>query len=99
MTIDPYAALREAALKSVLQGPGHTDPALRDAVAQNAKVPGDLAPLVGKIHNHAYRVTDADVAALQQRYDDDALFEIVVSAALGASAQRLDAALAALERA
>lgn len=96
---DPHAALQQAALFSVLDGPAHTDAKLRNAVAGNAGVPGDLQYLVGKIHAHAYRVTADDVARGQKTYSDDQLFEIIVSAAMGASKQRLDAGLSALEEA
>lgn len=65
----------------------------------NVGLPGDLRVLVEKIHRHAYKVTDADVAAAQAVHGDDALFEIIVSAALGASDQRLRAGLEALDRA
>jgi hypothetical protein len=51
---------------------------------------------VDKIHRHAYKVTDEDMARVQAKYGDDQMFEIVVSAALGASAQRLLAGLDAL---
>jgi hypothetical protein len=44
-------------------------------------------------------VTDGDIAPLQATYGDDQLFEIIVSAALGASRQRLLAGLRALEEA
>lgn len=59
-------------------------------------MPTDLQPLVDKIHRHAYKVTDEDVAKLQLSYGDDKLFEVVVSAALGASRKRLMAGLDAL---
>jgi alkylhydroperoxidase family enzyme len=54
---------------------------------------------VEKIHQHAYRVTDEDLATLQATYGDDRLFEIIVSAALGASRARLVAGLQTLEEA
>ena len=41
-------------------------------------------------------MTDDDVARAQAVYGDDKLFEIIVSAALGASRKRLLAGLAAL---
>ncbi len=94
---DPHAALRQAALASVLDGPAHTDPKLRNAAARNADLPNDLQYLVAKVHAHAYRVTDDDVARAQKIYGDDKLFELIVSAAMGASKQRLDAGLRALE--
>ena len=96
---DPYAALREEIFRTVLDGPGETPPALRHAVADNAGVPEELRALVDKVHHHAYRVTDDDVARLQPTYGDDRLFEIVVAATVGAARARLLAGLAALEQA
>jgi hypothetical protein len=81
----------------VLDGNGQSDAAIRRAAADGAGVPADLQPLIDKIHNHAYQVTDADIAQLQARYGDDRLFEIIVSAALGASRRRLLAGLEALD--
>ena len=62
-------------------------------------MPGDLQPLIDKIHRHAYKVTDEEMASAQQKYGDDKMFEIVVSAALGAANQRLQAGLRALSEA
>ena len=94
---DPHATLRDQVLNRVVDGPGETEPALRRAAAENRDLPADLRPLVAKIHQHAYRVTDEDVAAPRATYGDDRLFEVIVSAALGASRRRLDAGLKALE--
>jgi hypothetical protein len=95
---DPHAALRDRVLATVLEGPGESDPAIRQAAAANsAQVPPELQALVEKIHRHAYRVTDEDIARLQATYGDDRLFEIIVSAAVGASRARLAAGLRALE--
>lgn len=96
---DPHASLRDRAFRSVFEGPGESEPAVRLAVAEGTDVPVDLQALVDKIHNHAYKVTDEDVARLRTTYSDDQMFEIVVSAALGASRKRLFAGLAALENA
>jgi alkylhydroperoxidase family enzyme len=94
---DPHAAARDAVLRTVLDGPGQTDPSLRHAAAEGVGVPGGLTSLVEKIHRHPYKVTDEDIEALQAKYGDDQLFEIIVSATLGASRQRLMAGLRALE--
>lgn len=94
---DPYAVLREQLLREVLQGPGESAPAVRQAAAANAGLPQELQPLVRKIHAHAYQVTDEDVARVQADHGDDETFEIIVSAALGASRHRLRAGIAALE--
>lgn len=99
VTPDPHAALRESVLQSVLASRGETDPALRRAAADGRGVPSDLQALVDKVHRHAYKVTDDDLAHLQGKYSDDQLFEIVVSAALGASRNRLRAGLEALDNA
>ena len=96
---DPHAAPRDRALDSVLKGPAQSDASLRKAAANNEKLPVDLQRLVTKIHNHAYRVTDEDVAAAKVKYGEDRMFEIIVCAAMGASKRRLDAGLAALEQA
>jgi hypothetical protein len=96
---DPYAELRERVLRSVLDGLGATEPAIRNAAAENKGLPADLKPLVDKIHGHAYKVTDDDMAKAQEKYGDDKMFEIVVSAAVGASRMRLMAGLEALKKA
>jgi hypothetical protein len=96
---DRFDASRRVLEESVLRGPGHTDAALRQRVAERRDVPEELRALVEKIERHAYRVTDEDVAALKSRYSDDELFEIVVAASLGSALDRLRAGLRALERA
>jgi hypothetical protein len=94
---DPHADLRDRVLQGVLRGPGESDPAIRSAAAEGRGVPADLQALVDKIHRRAYRVTDEDIARPQAKYGDDQMFEIVVSAALGASRKRLLAGLEALD--
>jgi len=60
----------------------------------------DIAPLAGyvdKVALHAYKVTDEDLAALKRAGNsDDLLFEVTVSAALGAAVGRLERGLSAL---
>ncbi len=100
-----YAALTKGLVDPVLDTPGHTPSALRRAALARAARPGgpadglpaQLAGYVDKVALHAYRVTDDDLAALL-RVDssEDAVFEITVSAALGAALARLDRGLAAL---
>jgi hypothetical protein len=72
---------------------------VRYAAAEGVGMADDLRVLVEKIHRHAYQVTDEEIEALQARYGDDRLFEIIVSASVGASRQRLMAGLRALEEA
>jgi len=56
-------------------------------------LPPSLIHYVDTVARHAYKVTDAELAALQQAGEsDNALFEITVAAAVGAALHRLDAA-------
>lgn len=96
---DPYAQQRDKVFATIFEGPGETDSSLRKAAADNKNLPGELRSLVEKIHRHAYKVTDDDMAKAQAKYGDDKMFEIVVSAAVGASRQRLMAGLEALSKA
>src|ERR1700704_6699102 len=88
--------LQAATRAAVIDGRGSTDAAVRRQVA-SGQPPPELAALVQKIRDHAYRVTDADVDALRARYTEDQLFEVIVAAAVGAAEDRLKAALAAVE--
>ena len=97
MTTDPHASLRDAVFRTVMDGVGESDVSVRRAAADGTGVPAELQPLIDKIHAHAYRVTDNDIAQLRSNYGDDRLFEIIVAAALGASRQRLFAGLKALD--
>ena len=99
MIADPHAKLCDEVLNRVLNGPGESEPAIRNAVADGKAVPAELHVLVDKIHRHAYKVTDEDMKRPQAKYGDDQMFEIVVSAALGASRNRLLAGLKALDEA
>jgi hypothetical protein len=96
---DPHATLRDRVLNRVLLGAGEAEPSVRQAAAKGPGVPSDLQALIDKIHRHAYKVTDEEMASAQQKYGDDKMFEIVVSAALGAADQRLQAGLRALNEA
>ena len=61
-------------------------------------LPPDLAAYVATVARHAYRVTDAQVAALLAAgHSEDVVFEVTVSAALGAGLARWERGLAALE--
>ena len=81
---------------AVLRGPGVLPAEARQAAARNVQVPDGFTTYVETIHRHAYRVTDAMVAELSTRTDDDRVFEISVAAAYGAARNRLDAGLQAL---
>ena len=101
-SLDHLEALRLATRRAVLEGPGRLAVSLRQAAARG-EAPADLAPLLAKIRQKAYTITDADVAALMAAdgpgYDQDQVFEFVVAATLGAAESRYIAAMAAVEAA
>jgi hypothetical protein len=98
-------------IEAVCTTAGDTAPELRRAVkarssghADGAKpenlvtIPLELETYVDKVSNHAFKVMDEDInALLQAGYSEDAVFEITLSAALGAGIGRLDQGLNALK--
>jgi hypothetical protein len=94
MLNDPHAELRDRVTATVLDGPGVAPQALRRAAAAGRDLPGELQSLVDKVRAH-----DEDIARGQVMHGVVAMFEVVVSAALGAAHDRLAAGLRALEQA
>jgi hypothetical protein len=89
-------SLFEQMRRRVLEGAGDLPPEVRSAVAARKNVPEALSLLVEKIHLHAYRVTDEDIAALRESgYSEDQLLELTLAAAVGAADERLRAAMSA----
>jgi alkylhydroperoxidase family enzyme len=97
-------------VEAVLTSPGETNPALRRAVESYTaelggrpdepadKLPAELVEYVTKVALHAYKTTGEDTEALRQAgYSEDAIFEITLSAALGAGMARLERGLAVLK--
>ena len=98
-----YAALVRALAETLMSSPGDTPSDLRSAVHARAAgdraaaVPAYLDAYVEKVARHAYRVEDGDVEALKRAgFSEDAIFEITLSAAVGAGLTRLRSGLAAL---
>ena len=79
---DRFASLRDATTGALLQGAGTVPDGIRQAIAAGSP-PADLMNLVQKIRSRAYTVTDQDLDALRSRFNEDQLFEIIVSAAFG----------------
>ena len=74
----------------------HLD-ALRANVANTTAAGPELASYLEKVRLHAYKVTDADVARLQEAgLSEDAIFEQTVAAAISEGLRRLDAAAAVI---
>jgi len=96
---DPYADLIDRLEQAVLFQPGVLPPDARQAAASTAgELPEVLSKYIQKVARAAYTVTDEDVQSLSQAgYSEDAIFELTVSAALGAGLLRLKKGLASLE--
>jgi len=92
----PFSGLQFATRRVAIDGPGRTDPALRQQVA-SGQPPPELAELVRKIRDRAHTVTDRDIDALRARYSDEELYELIVAAAIGAAEDRLNAALTVVD--
>jgi alkylhydroperoxidase family enzyme len=105
-----YTIHSQRLIDAVLNSPGETDPTLRRAIEeQSAQLsssspqpvvqgPPALVAYVKKVALSAYKTTDEDIEALRRAgYSEDAIFEITVSAALGAGMTRLERGLAALK--
>jgi hypothetical protein len=86
----------------VLEGPGETDPALRQRVAARAAggppIEAPYDDLARQIGEAAYRTTGGQVASvLAAAGSEKAAFELIVTAATGAGLLRWQQAIKALE--
>lgn len=98
--MDRHRKLRAALQRSVLHDAGRTAPSLREQAAYApATLPGELGAYVAQIHQAAYKITDQQVAVLQNAHSDDEIFEITIAAAVGKAATQLEHALALMRAA
>jgi hypothetical protein len=97
-------------IDALLRSPGDSSTATRQAVEEycarlggnssrkHGDIPADLASYLKKVALQAYKTTDEDIEALRLAgYCEDAIFEITLSAALGAGLARLERGLATLK--
>jgi len=105
-----YTALSQHLIDAILTSHGETDPTLRRAIEEQSaqwssfspqqfeQVPPELVTYIKKVALYAYKTTEEDIESLRRAgYDEDAIFEITLSAALGAGMTRLERGLAALK--
>ena len=80
----------------MLRGAGVTPPAARQAAFDGS----DQRAFLETVRTSAYKITDADVAALRASgMSEDEIYELTIAAALGVSKRRLDAAMKAIDEA
>jgi len=96
-------------IQALLNRPGASPPALRQAALARAEqlaerapaveaIPAELTTYLDQVVFHAERTTDADVQQLKDKgYSEDQIFELTLCAALGAGLARLNRGLAALQ--
>lgn len=88
---DPYDRKLALLRNAVLSEPGALKPAVRQAISEGRELPDPLGAYVRKVAEHAYSISDEDIAELHSaHYTDDQIFEATISAALGAGLLRLD---------
>ena len=94
---DPHAVKMTRLRHAVTSHPASLPPIVRETITAGLKISGPLGSYVRKVAEHAYEITDDDIASLHAaNYTDDEIFEATVSAALGAGLFRLDCVLRAL---
>jgi hypothetical protein len=97
LTEDKKRAAYRALQDRILNGEGRSSPEQRARAFGNTELSQPLAGLLGKVATRPAQVTDADFAAARAAgFSEDELFELVICAAVGQSAKRYDAGLAAL---
>ena len=94
-----HAQLRLAFVHHILESDAESSLALRRAAARDEGLPAHLVKLVEKIHRHSYKVVDADIVAARTTCSEDEIFEVILSACIGASEQRVVAGLKAVKEA
>ena len=95
-----FASARKALITRILEGEGKAPAAQRRAAFENTALIGPLRTLIHKVVHHAYKVADADIAAVKTSgLSEDEIFELVVCAAVGQATRQYDTARMALEAA
>jgi hypothetical protein len=90
---------RRALITRVLDGNAASSAEQRRA-AFDGSGPDSASGLVAKVRDHAYKVTDEDIAAAKAAgLSEDQVFELVVCTAIGQANRQLESALAALAEA
>jgi hypothetical protein len=70
---------------------------LRAVVAATAPAPTEMESYLAKVHDCAFKITDADVQALEDAgISEDVIFEQTVAVAISEGLRRLDAAARAI---
>ena len=86
-------------IESLVRPGGDTDPGLRSAILGGKPPAGALGSFAVKVAHNAASITDQQINALKAAgQSDDALFEVIITASVGAGLARLKIGLALLGR-
>ena len=96
-TIHSFEQLYQGLVHRILKGKGNSTQEQRQAAFNNDELPGPLGVLIEKVAYHAYKVTDADIAAIKSTgITEDQLFELIICAAVGQASRQYKSGLSAL---
>ena len=97
---DTKRAAHRALVDRVLNAEGRTSAEQRAQAFGNADMPPPLGTLISNVATRPAQVTDADFAAAKAAgFTEDPRFQLGIAAAVGPSARRYEAGLAALAEA
>lgn len=96
-TADRHGQLVADLRNAVFGSSAQADPATRSAAATGGPLPDPLGAYAAKVREAAHSVTDSDIERLRAAgHSEDEIFDVTVSAAVGAALRSLDAGLRAL---
>jgi len=91
---------RAAVVKAILEGRGKTSGEARRRAFEGDGGDGPVGAYLATARDHAYRVTDEEVAAVRAAgLGDDEIFELTVATAVGQATRQREAAVRALDAA
>jgi hypothetical protein len=94
---DRFALLLRALVDAIGKSTGVLDPKLRQDLLAGKPIAGALGSFAIKVTHNASSITDEHVAALRkQGVEEEAIFEAIIAAGVGAGLERLRAAKIAL---
>jgi hypothetical protein len=95
--VDRFEPLLRALLDAIGSSKGVLDTKTREALLAAKPVAGSLGAFAIKVAHNAGSITDESVAALRkQGIEEEAIFETIIAAGVGAGLERLNAAKRAL---
>src|SRR5262249_28306138 len=95
-----FKRLHEEMVNRILNGDGVSSQTQRRAAFDNTNLNGPVKVLVDKVANCSFKITERDIAGVRSSgLSEDAIFELVVSAAVGQATKQYEQALMALDEA